>query len=86
MTINSEQFREICNGVWCESCHVAQGSRLSEWRSCLYAGGLMAGLSKAGIRPILSAENYGSASSCELGVSLMVLSILTSLCKARRTN
>jgi len=74
MTINSQQFQEICNGVWRDRARLLSGRgflsgeatlmRAVYWRS-----------SKAGIKPIISAENYGSpptASSYELGVSCML--------------
>ena len=74
MTISSEQFQEICNGVWRDRsmllksrgflCGEAALMRAVYWR-----------LSKAGIKPILSAEDYGSprtASSYELGVSCLL--------------
>ena len=74
MTINSEQFQEICNEVWRDRATLLSGRgflsgeaalmRAVYWRLC-----------KAGIKPIISAENYGSprtASSYEEGVSSML--------------
>lgn len=61
-TINSEQFREICSGVWRDRTKVLRGRgflsgeialvRAVYWRLC-----------KTGMAPIGSAENYGSLQS-----------------------
>jgi hypothetical protein len=74
MTINSAQFQAICNGVWRDRAVLLKGRgflcgdaalmRAVYWR-----------LSKAGIKPMLSPENYSApraASSYELGVSCLL--------------
>jgi hypothetical protein len=74
MTINSEQFREICNGVWRDRAMLLRGRGFLSGEAALMRAGYWR-LSKAGIKPILSAENYASprtASSYELGVSCML--------------
>jgi len=74
MTINSEQFQEICNGVWRDRASLLNGRGFLSGEAALMRA-VYWRLSKAGIKPILSAEDYGSprtASSYELGVSSML--------------
>ena len=74
MTINSEQFQEICNGVWRDRARLLSGRGFLTGEAALMRA-VYWRLSKAGIKPILSAEDYGSprtASSYELGVSCML--------------
>jgi len=74
MTINSEQFQEICNGVWRDRATLLSGRGFLSGEAALIRA-VYWRLSKAGIKPILSAEDYGSprtASSYELGVSCML--------------
>jgi hypothetical protein len=74
MTINSEQFQEICNGVWRDRARLLSGRGFLSGEAALMRA-VYWRLSKAGIRPILTPENYGSphtASSYELGVSCLL--------------
>jgi hypothetical protein len=74
LTINSEQFEEICNGVWRDRAMLLSGRGFLSGEAALMRA-VYWRLSKAGIKPILSAENYGSsrtASSYELEVSCML--------------
>ena len=74
MTINSKQFQEICNGVWRDRDRLLSGRGFLSGEAALMRA-VYWRLSKAGIKPILSAEDYGSprtASSYELGVSCML--------------
>jgi hypothetical protein len=74
MTINSGQFQEICNSVWRDRATVIKGRGFLSGEAALMRA-VYWRLSKAGIRLILSAENYGSphtASSYELGVSCLL--------------
>ena len=74
MTINSEQFEEICNGVWRDRARLLTDRGFLSGEAALMRA-VYWRLSKAGIKPILSAENYDSprtASSYELGVSCML--------------
>jgi hypothetical protein len=74
MTINSDQFQEICNGVWRDRATLLRGRGFLSGEAALMRA-VYWRLSKAGIKPTLSAENYGSArtaSSYELGVSCMI--------------
>ena len=74
MTINSEQFEEICNGVWRDRATLLSGRGFLSGEAALMRA-VYWRLSKAGIKPILSAEDYGSprtASSYGLGVSCML--------------
>ena len=74
MTINSEQFQEICNGVWRDRVMVVKGRGFLSGEAALMRA-VYWRLSKAGIKPNLSAENHGSphtASSYELGVSCLL--------------
>jgi hypothetical protein len=98
MTINSEQFQEICNGLWRDRAMLLKGRGFLSGEAALMRA-VYWRLFKAGIKPIPGAENYGfphTASSYELGVScmleiygyprLMVLSTSTSLCNTMRRN
>jgi hypothetical protein len=74
MTISSEQFQEICNGVWRDRAVLVDGRGFLSGEAALMRA-VYWRLSKAGIKPILGAENYGSpqtASSYELGVSCLL--------------
>ena len=74
MTINSEQFQEICNGVWRDRDRLLSGRGFLSGEAALMRA-VYWRLSKAGIKPNISAENYGfprTASSYELGVSCML--------------
>ena len=74
MTINSEQFQEICNGVWRDRARLLSGRGFLSGEAALMRA-VYWRLAKAGIKPILSAEDYGSprtASSYELGVTCML--------------
>ena len=74
MTINSEQFNELCNGVWRDRAKLLEGRGFLSGEAALMRA-VYWRLSKAGIKPILSAENYGSphaVSSYELGVSCLL--------------
>lgn len=74
MTISSEQFQEICNGVWRDRAVLVSGRGFLTGEAALIRA-VYWRLSKLGIKPVPSAENYGSprtASSYELGVSCML--------------
>lgn len=74
MTINLEQFQEICNGVWRDRVMVLKGRGFLSGDAALMRA-VYWRLSKAGIKAILSAENYGSArtvASYELAVSCLL--------------
>ena len=74
MTISAEQFQAICNGVWRDRAVLLKGRGFLSGEAALLRA-VYWRLSKAGIRPILSPENYGSphaASSYELGVSCLL--------------
>ena len=74
MTINSEQFQEICNGVWRDRAVLLNDRGLLSGEAALMRA-VYWRLSKAGMKTIPSAENYGSsrtAFSYELGVSCML--------------
>jgi hypothetical protein len=74
MTINSAQFQEICNGVWRDRAMLLKGRGFLSGEAALMRA-VYWRLFKAGIKPILSAENYGSprtVSSYELGVSCLL--------------
>ena len=74
MTINSEQFQEICHGVWRDRAVLLKGRGLLSGEAALMRA-VYWRLSKTVIKPILSAENYSSpraASSYELGVSCLL--------------
>ena len=74
MTISSEQFQEICNAVWRDRATLLRGRGFLSGEAALMRA-VYWRLFKAGVKPILSAENYGSpraASSYELGVSSLL--------------
>ena len=76
MTINSKQFQEICNGVWRDRDRLLSGRGFLSGEAALMRAVYWRLSNKAGIKPILSAEDYGSprtASSYELGVSCMIV-------------
>lgn len=58
-TINSDQFGEICNGVWRDRAAVLRGSGLLSGEATLVRA-VFWRLCKAGVRPVGSADNYGS--------------------------
>ena len=58
-TINSEQFGEICNGVWRDRAAVLRGSGLLSGEATLVRA-VFWRLCKAGVRPGAGVENYGS--------------------------
>jgi hypothetical protein len=74
MTINSKQFQEICNAVWSDRAILLRGRGFLSGEAALMRA-VYWRLSSAGIKPIRSAENYGSprtAASYELGVSCLL--------------
>lgn len=74
MTISSEQFQEICNGVWRDRAVLLEGRGFLSGEAALMRA-VYWRLSKSGIKPILSPENYSAprkASSYELGVSCLL--------------
>jgi hypothetical protein len=74
MTINSEQFQKICKGVWQDRVLVIEGRGFLSGEAALMRA-VYWRLAKAGIRPMVGAESYGSlqtASSYELGVSCLL--------------
>ena len=74
MTINSGQFQEICNGVWRDRAMVLRGRGFLSGEAALMRA-VYWRLSRTGIKPNISAENYGfprTASSYQLGVSCML--------------
>lgn len=74
MTINSDQFHEICDGVWRDRAKLLKGRGFLSGEAALMRA-VYWRLYKAGIKPILSADNYGSpraASSYELGVNCLL--------------
>jgi hypothetical protein len=74
MTINSEQFQEICSGVWRDRAMVLRGRGFLTGEAALMRA-VYWRLSKVGVKHILAAENYDSprtASSYELGVTCLL--------------
>jgi hypothetical protein len=74
MPINSEQFQEICNGVWRDRAVLLKGRGFLSGEAALMRA-VYWRLSKAAIKRIVSAENYSfprAASSYELGVSCLL--------------
>src|ERR1043166_8045698 len=65
MTINSKQFQEICNGVWRDRDRLLSGRGFLSGEAALMRA-VYWRLSKAGIKPILSAEDYGSPRTASL--------------------
>jgi hypothetical protein len=58
-TINSEQFGEICNGVWRDRAAVLRGRGLLSGEATLVRA-VFWRLCKAGVNATSSAENYSS--------------------------
>ena|SRR5713226_7118367 len=58
-TINSEQFGEICNGVWRDRAAVLRGRGLLSGEATLVRA-VFWRLCKAGVMPTSSAESYSS--------------------------
>jgi hypothetical protein len=58
-TINSEQFGEICNGVWRDRAAVLSGRGLLSGEATLVRA-VFWRLCKAGVNSTVSAENYSS--------------------------
>ena len=74
MTISAEQFQAICNGVWRDRAVLLKGRGFLSGEAALMRA-VYWRLSKAGIKPVLSPENYSAlraASSYELGVSSLL--------------
>ena len=74
MTINSERFQEICNGVWRDRAEVLKGRGFLSGEAALMRA-VYWRLSKTETNAILSSENYDSprtASSYQLGVSCLL--------------
>jgi hypothetical protein len=74
MTINSEQFQEICNGVWRDRITVVKGRGFLTGEAALMRA-VYWRLSKTGSTTILNTENYGSpraGTSYELGVNCLL--------------
>ncbi len=73
-TINSEQFGEICNGVWRDRAAVLKGRGLLSGEAALWRA-VFWRLCKSGVKPTNSAENYGSKPTI-LSYQLVVGSML----------
>ena len=73
-TINSEQFGEICNGVWRDRAEVLRGRGLLSGEAALLRA-VFWRLCKSGVKPTNSAENYGSKPTT-LSYQLVVGSML----------
>ena len=58
-TINSVQFREICNGVWRDRVAVLRGRGLLSGEAALLRA-VFWRLCKSGVKPTNSTENYSS--------------------------
>ena len=74
MTISAEEFQAICNGVWRDRAVLLKGRGFLSGEAALMRA-VHWRLSKAGIKPVLSPENYSApraASSYELGVSSLL--------------
>ena len=74
MTIDAERFQKICTDVWHDRAVVLKGRGFLSGEAALMRA-VYWRLSKAGIKPILSAENYGSPNtvdSYQLGVSCLL--------------
>lgn len=74
MTINSEHFEEICNSVWRDRALVLLGRGFLTGEAALMRA-VYWRVSKAGIKAVLSSENYGSpqaASSYQLAVNCLL--------------
>jgi hypothetical protein len=73
-TINSEQFGEICNGVWRDRADVLRGRGLLSGEAALLRA-VFWRLCKSGVKPTSNAENYGSKPTT-LSYQLVVGSML----------
>jgi hypothetical protein len=73
-TINSEQFGEICNGVWRDRADVLRGRGLLSGEAALLRA-VFWRLCKSGVKPTNNAENYGSKPTT-LSYQLVVGSML----------
>ena len=73
-TINSEQFGEICNGVWRDRAAVLRGRGLLSGEAALLRA-VFWRLCKSGVKPGDGAENYGSKPTT-LSYKLVVGSML----------
>jgi len=73
-TINSDQFGEICNGVWRDRAAVLRGRGLLSGEATLVRA-VFWRLCKAGVKPGGSGENYG-ARPTTLSYQLVVGSML----------
>jgi hypothetical protein len=74
MTISAEQFQAICNGVWRDRAVLLKGRGFLSGEAALMRA-VYWRVSKAGIKPILSPEDYSfprTAASYELGVSCLL--------------
>ena len=74
MTVNLEQFQDICGGVWRDRATILEGRGFLSGDAALMRA-VYWRLSKTGIKVILSAENYGSprdVDSYELAVNCML--------------
>jgi hypothetical protein len=74
MTISAEQFQAICNGVWRDRALLLKGRGFLSGEAALMRA-VYWRVSKAGIKPILSPEDYSfprTAASYELGVSCLL--------------
>ena len=58
-TINSVQFRDICDGVWRDRAGVLRGRGLLSGEAALLRA-VFWRLCKSGVKPTNSTENYGS--------------------------
>ena len=58
-TINSQQFGEICNGVWRDRAAVLRGRGLLSGEAALLRA-VFWRLCKSGVKPAGNAENYSS--------------------------
>ena len=73
-TINAEQFQEICIGVWRDRATVLKGRGVLSGEAALVRA-VYWRLSKAGIKAVLPADNYGSlrtVATYELGVNCVL--------------
>ena len=74
MTISAEEFQAICNGVWRDRAVLLKGRGFLSGEAA-HMRAVYGRLSKAGIKPVLSPENYSAphaASSYEFGVSSLL--------------
>src|SRR4030095_12329651 len=74
MTVNLEQFQELCSGVWRDRATIIKGRGFLSGEAALLRA-VYWRLSKTGVKAILSAENYGtprSVDSYQLAVNCML--------------